>query len=69
MQTIIDYIYDIYEPLRQALQTYGTLKAYVKIIPIVIISLPQRLGGVWGGCSRLGLEKQESNIVAHLYLT
>jgi hypothetical protein len=36
MQTIIDHIYDIYEPLRQALQTYGTLKADAKIIPIVI---------------------------------
>ena len=36
MQTIIDHIYDIYEPLRLALETYGTLKAKVKIIPIVI---------------------------------
>ena len=36
IQTIIDHIYDIYEPLRQALQTHGTLKADVKIIPIVI---------------------------------
>jgi hypothetical protein len=36
IQTIIEHIYDIYEPLRQALQTYGTLKADVKIIPIVI---------------------------------
>jgi hypothetical protein len=36
IQTIIDQIYDIYEPLRLALQTYGTLKAEVKIIPIVI---------------------------------
>ncbi len=35
MQTIIDHIYDIYEPLRQSLQTYGTLKANVKFIPIV----------------------------------
>ena len=33
---IIDHIYDIYDPLRVALQTYGTLKAEVKIIPIVI---------------------------------
>jgi hypothetical protein len=36
IQTIIDHIYDIYEPLRQALQTHGTLKADIKIIPIVI---------------------------------
>ena len=36
MQTIIDHIYDIYEPLRLALQTHGTLKAEIKIIPIVI---------------------------------
>jgi hypothetical protein len=36
IQTIIDHIYDIYEPLRLALQTHGTLKAEVKIIPIVI---------------------------------
>ena len=36
IQTIIDHIYDIYEPLRHALQTHGTLKADVKIIPIVI---------------------------------
>jgi len=36
MQTIIDHVYGIYEPLRQALQTYGTLKVDVKIIPIVI---------------------------------
>jgi hypothetical protein len=36
LQTIIDNIYDIYEPIRQALQTHGTLKAEVKIIPIVI---------------------------------
>jgi hypothetical protein len=33
---IIDRIYTIYEPLKQALQTHGTLKAYIKIIPIVI---------------------------------
>ena len=32
----MDHIYDIYEPLRLALQTYGTLKAEVKIILIVI---------------------------------
>ncbi len=36
MQTIIDHICDIYDPLRLALQNYGTLKADVKIIPIVI---------------------------------
>ncbi len=36
IQTIIDYIYDLYEPLRLAIQTYGTLKADVEIIPIVI---------------------------------
>jgi hypothetical protein len=36
IQTIIEHIYEIYEPLRQALQTYGTLKADVKIISIVI---------------------------------
>ena len=33
IQTIIDHIYDIYYPLRLALQTYGTLNAEVKIIP------------------------------------
>jgi hypothetical protein len=33
---IIDHIHTIYEPLKQALQTYGTLKADIKIIPIVI---------------------------------
>jgi hypothetical protein len=37
MQTIIDHIYDIYEPLKLELQTHGTLRAYIKIIPIVII--------------------------------
>ena len=36
IQTIIDHIYGIYEPLRLALQTHGTLKVEVKIIPIVI---------------------------------
>jgi hypothetical protein len=36
IQEIIDHIYDIYEPLRLALQTHGTLKAEVKIILIVI---------------------------------
>jgi hypothetical protein len=32
----MEHIDTIYEPLKQALQTYGTLKADVKIIPIVI---------------------------------
>jgi len=36
IQIIIDHIYDIYEPLRLALQTHGNLKADIKIIPIVI---------------------------------
>ncbi len=36
MQTIIDHVYDLYEPLRLALQTHGTVKADIKIIPIVI---------------------------------
>ena len=36
MQTIIDHIYGINEPLRLALQTHGTLKAEAKIIPVVI---------------------------------
>ncbi len=36
INTIIEHIYEIYDPLRQALQTYGTLKAEVKIIHIVI---------------------------------
>ena len=36
IQTIINHIYDIYEPLRLALQTHGTLKTEVKIIPVVI---------------------------------
>ena len=36
IQTIIEHIYEIYEPFRQTLQTYGTLKPGVKIIPIVI---------------------------------
>ncbi len=35
IQSIIDRIYDIYEPLRLALQTHGTLNADIKIIPIV----------------------------------
>jgi len=33
---IIDHIYNIYEPLRLALQTHGTIKADIKIIPIAI---------------------------------
>ena len=36
IQTTIEHNYTIYEPLRQALLTYGTLKADIKIIPIVI---------------------------------
>jgi hypothetical protein len=36
IQTIIDHVYGIYELLRLALQTHDTLKADVKIIPIVI---------------------------------
>ena len=36
IQTITDHIYDIYDPPRLELQTYGSLKADVKIIPIVI---------------------------------
>jgi hypothetical protein len=36
IQTIIEHIYEIFQPLRQALQSYGTLKADVKIFPIVI---------------------------------
>ena len=36
IQTIIDHVYDIYEPLRLALQTHGTLKVDVKSSPIVI---------------------------------
>jgi hypothetical protein len=35
-QALIEHIYNIYEPLKQALQTHGTLKAEIKIIPIVI---------------------------------
>ena len=34
--TIIDHIYDIYEPVRLALLTHVTLKADTEIIPIVI---------------------------------
>jgi hypothetical protein len=33
---IIDHIHTIYEPLKNALQTYGTIQADIKIIPIVI---------------------------------
>jgi len=36
MQEIINHIHTIYEPLKQALQHHGTLKAYINIIPIVI---------------------------------
>jgi hypothetical protein len=36
IQEIIDHIYDIYEPLRLALQTHGTLKTDVKILPNII---------------------------------
>jgi hypothetical protein len=36
MQDIIDHIYEIDELLKLALQTHNTLKANVKIIPIVI---------------------------------
>ena len=34
--TIIDHVYGIYETLRIALKTHGTLQTDVKIIPIVI---------------------------------
>ena len=33
---MIDHIYNIYEPLKQALQIHGTRKADIKTIPIVI---------------------------------
>jgi hypothetical protein len=33
---IIEHIHTIYEPLKQALQTYGTLKADIEIISIVL---------------------------------
>jgi hypothetical protein len=36
IQIVNDIIYDIYEPLRLALQIHGILKADIKIIPIVI---------------------------------
>ncbi len=36
IQDIMDHIYNIYEPLRLALQIHGTLKSEVKIIPTVI---------------------------------
>jgi len=36
MQEIINLIHNIYEPLKQALQHHGTLKADITIIPIVI---------------------------------
>jgi hypothetical protein len=35
-QAVINHIYNIYEPLEQALQMHGTLKADIKIIPIII---------------------------------
>jgi hypothetical protein len=35
-RTIIDHIYTIYEPLKQALQTHGTLRADINIILIVV---------------------------------
>jgi hypothetical protein len=35
-QAVIEHIYNIYEPLKQALQTHGTLQAEIIIIPIVI---------------------------------
>ena len=35
-QAVIDHIYNICEPLKQELQTHGTIKAKIKIIPIVI---------------------------------
>jgi hypothetical protein len=36
MQAVIDHIYNIYEPLKHALQIHGTLQAEIIIIPIVI---------------------------------
>ena len=36
IQAVIDHIYNIYEPLKQALQIHGTLKAEIIVIPIVI---------------------------------
>ncbi len=33
---IIDHIHNIYQPLQQTLQAYGTIKADIKIIPNVI---------------------------------
>jgi hypothetical protein len=33
---IIDHIHNMYEPLKQALQTHGIIKTDIKIIPIVI---------------------------------
>ncbi len=35
-QAVIDHIYNIYKPLKQALQIHGTLIVDIKIIPIVI---------------------------------
>ena len=37
-QEILNHIYTIFEPLKQALQHYGTLKADIKIIPIIVVS-------------------------------
>jgi hypothetical protein len=36
IQETINNVYTIYEPLKQAIQLYGTLQADIKIIPIVI---------------------------------
>jgi hypothetical protein len=35
-RAVIDHIYTIYEPLQQALQTHGALKADITIISIVV---------------------------------
>jgi len=37
-QAVIEHIYNIYEPLKQALQTHGPLKAEIKIISIAEIA-------------------------------
>ena len=36
IQEVIDHVYIIYEPLKQALQTHSALKAGITTIPIVI---------------------------------
>ncbi len=36
---MIDHIYNIYEPLRQALQAHGTMTAEIRSIPIAIIRI------------------------------